>query len=196
MNSIDYIRAFLAITPTDEVLNAVQEGTVGLQRTLNAPGIRWESRKKWHVTLRFLGDVPSADLPELCTAVSEACQRHTVFPATVAGMGAFPSLKRPRVVWTGIHAPGEQLADLHRAISQASDRFTAKAEEKRFTPHLTLARIRTDDRRVQSSIGPALQPLIEVEFGSWAVENVELWRSVLQPGGSHYELLSRFPLQA
>lgn len=195
MSSTEHFRTFVAITPSDEVLNAVEQKVADLKRKLHAPEIRWEHRDKWHITLRFLGDVPASEVPQLSAALEKACAEHAPFPAKAVGVGAFPSLKRPRILWTGIEDGGSALASLQQAVAHVSAPFVSKEDEKRFRPHLTIARIRTENRRALSPIEPTIQPWLRTEFGTWGVDNVELWRSVLQPGGSQYELLARFPLR-
>ncbi len=196
MSQTEPFRTFLAITPDEKVLDSVEEKIGALRRGLEFPGIRWEPRSKWHITLRFLGDVEAAEVPELCAAIDEVCRGRSGFSAKVANVGAFPSLKRPRVLWAGIETEGEYLEDLHKSLRTATDRFANKPDEKRFRPHLTLARMKTESRRTLSQIAPAVHPFSDLDFGSWNVDGVELWRSLLKPGGSQYELLNRTPLHA
>lgn len=195
MSSTEHFRTFVAITPSEEVLDAVQEKVADLKRKLDSREIRWEHRGKWHITLRFLGDVLSSEIPVLSTALEAACAAHGVFPAKAVGVGAFPTLKRPRILWTSIEDEDGALATLQQSVAGASAPFMAKEDEKRFRPHLTIARIRTEHRRILAQVEPAIQPWLNAKFGSWEVDNVELWRSTLQEGGSQYELLARFPLR-
>lgn len=195
MSSTEYFRTFVAITPSGEILDAVQEKVADLKRQLDSREIRWERRDKWHITLRFLGDVPSSEVPALSSALETACAAHGVFSAKAVGVGAFPSLKRPRILWTGIEDQDGALASLQQAVAETSTPFMAKEDEKRFRPHLTIARIKTEHRRILAQVEPAIQPWRNAEFGSWEVDNVELWRSTLETGGSQYELLARFPLR-
>lgn len=194
MSSAEYFRTFVAITPSEEVLDAVQEKIADLKRKLHTPEIRWERRDKWHITLRFLGDVLSSEVPALSAALESACSAHGTFPAKAVGIGAFPSLKRPRILWTGIKDQEGALEAVQQSVAEASAPFMAKEDEKRFRPHLTIARIKTEHRRILSQVEPAIQPWLDADFGAWEVDNVELWRSTLQAGGSQYELLARFPL--
>lgn len=195
MSSTEYFRTFVAITPSDEVLDAVQEKVADLKHKLPSPEIRWERRDKWHITLRFLGDVLSSEVPALSTALETACATQGVFPAKAVGVGAFPSLKRPRILWMGIEDQDGALTSLQKAVAETSAPFMAKEDEKRFRPHLTIARIKTEHRRIPAQVEPAIQPWRSTDFGTWQVDNVELWRSTLQASGSQYELLARFPLQ-
>lgn len=195
MSSTEYFRTFIAVTPDEPILDALENGVRKLRHSIDAPGIRWESRNKWHITLCFLGDVIVTAIPELSDSLEAVCAEQTVFPSKVEGFGAFPSLKRPRILWAGIDDREKHLSVIQKTVTDASTRFGARKEDKPFRPHLTVARVRTEDHRVLSQIAPAVQPLTHTDFGSWEVASVELWRSTLQSGGSMYELLARFPLQ-
>ncbi|MHA3775019.1 RNA 2',3'-cyclic phosphodiesterase [Verrucomicrobiota bacterium sgz303538] len=193
---MENFRVFVAITPDVPVLDAVEEKVSALKRDITAREVRWEHRSKWHVTLRFLGDVPSADIPDLTTALKATCGGLRPFVARARGFGAFPSLRRPRVLWAGIEDEGRDLMALQAAVSESIARFTSERDEKRFHPHLTIARIRVENRRLSSHIATVLEPALQADFATWGVCRVELWRSVLGPGGSQYELLAQVQLES
>lgn len=193
---MEKFRVFVAITPDAPVLDAVEEKVSALKRDITAREVRWEHRSKWHVTLRFLGDVPSADIPDLTTALRAGCIGLRGFVARARGFGAFPSLRRPRVLWAGIEDQNGDLMALQAAVSESAARFTSERDEKRFHPHLTIARIRIQNRRLSSHIATVMEPALPADFGAWDVCRVELWRSVLGPGGSQYKQLAQVHLES
>lgn len=99
---------------------------------------RWISSENFHITLRFIGDVDTAIADDIFTALDEIAP--PAFEINLRGVGAFGN-NRPRMVWAGV-APSEPLTDLHRAHEQAMQRIGLKAEGRKFTPHVTTARLR------------------------------------------------------
>ncbi len=153
--------------------------------------LKWSPVYNLHVTLKFIGEFPEEKLPELETALRSMPPRQPI-SAEVKGLGWFPNPHHPRVFWVAVHAGGE-LAALASDIDSAVQPVGIAAEERPFTPHLTLARIK-DPVPLQALRG-AIAQLDSVEFGSFAIDRFYLYRS--QPGsaGSIYTKLSEYPFQ-
>lgn len=183
------VRTFLAIRVDDEVEAAIYR----LIEELRAPndGVAWARRDKLHVTLKFLGAaIDSAKLAPLAEAVAAVSSAATVFQVRTCGIGAFPNLRRPRVLWTGLESQG--LIRLATQVEDAAAHLGFERAERPWAPHLTIARIR-DPRRVRSLLG-RLQAANQSEFGESRVGEVTLYRSHLSANGSTYERLATFPL--
>jgi 2'-5' RNA ligase len=114
---------------------------------------------------------------------------HPSFAITVGRLGAFPSVHKPRVVWIGVSAPPE-LSSLQRRISQATVRLGYPAEDRPFSPHLTLGRVaKTASQEQVLKIGELLGAEVIDELGTMHVGSVNLYRSELLPGGAVYTRL-------
>lgn len=157
-----------------------------LQERMRSAGarIRWVKPHQLHFTLRFLGEIPAAQVARAIVATREAVRAAAPFLVTIAGLGAFPSLERPQVVWLGTREGGEALqrlaADLDAALS--AERFPG--ERRPFRPHLTLGRSR-DDRQWQEVVR-ALHRYRDVVIGTQPVESVTVMESRLTPDGPVY----------
>src|SRR5205814_1732929 len=96
-----------------------------------------------HVTLKFLGETRRADLPRLAEALRELAAHRTSFEAEVGGVGAFPNVRRPDVVWLAVKTGQEALMELAAAVEEACAALGWPREAKPFRAHLTLGRSRT-----------------------------------------------------
>jgi 2'-5' RNA ligase len=183
------VRTFLALRVGDEVEAAIFR----LVEELRAPndGVAWARRDKLHVTLKFLGAaIDSARLAPLAKAVAEVSKGAAAFQVRTRGIGAFPNLRRPRVLWTGLES--QSLIRLASQIEDAAAHLGFEHAARPWAPHLTIARIR-DPRRVTSLLG-RLQAADQSEFGESRVGEIALYRSHLSSNGSTYERLATFPL--
>jgi RNA 2',3'-cyclic 3'-phosphodiesterase len=141
-----------------------------------------------HVTTKFIGEWPDDRLPELQTALAALPGRPEIEVA-VAKIGFYPDERAPRVFWCGIEAPG--LDVLAADTDGATASLGVARENRKYSPHLTLARIRdrVDLRPLHNAIA-ALGPL---NFGSFTARSFFLYRSQLRPTGSVYTKLAEFP---
>ncbi|MBV9120809.1 MAG: RNA 2',3'-cyclic phosphodiesterase [Chloroflexi bacterium] len=186
------IRAFVAIDPGGEVRRAVGE----LQQDLRGAGVHatWVAPEACHLTLRFLGDVA----PDLVAPIAKACREAAsglrVFDLQFMGAGAFPNLRRPRVLWLGVGGGSAALMDLHKAIEGALD-ATGFTPDRTFSPHLTIGRLkRLPGPEVLRTLSARLDALRARHFGRAHVSHALLLRSELLPSGPRYTALSEFPL--
>jgi RNA 2',3'-cyclic 3'-phosphodiesterase len=187
-------RVFLAI----EVPGAVREALTGPLNALQPlhEAIRINPVERMHLTLHFLGHLPRADVEQLQRALAPAVARHRRFRLVAQGVGAFPDIRRPRVLWAGI--VGADLPKLTALQADMGDalRTAGMTLEDRFHPHLTLARLhrplRAPERDLlrdwSSAWGAAA-------FGDIPVEEVRLMRSQLGGGPPKYTTLATFDLQ-
>lgn len=149
--------------------------------------VRWARPENVHLTLRFLGDVQQEDLGDLCAALEEACAKHTPFDASLSGLGAFPSERRARILWAGIGAGSERLRSLAADLDAVLSPLGFEREERAYTPHLTLGRVRHQ---------PANLDLPQIAWDlRFLVRRVELVESTLTPEGSVYRIVQAFILK-
>ncbi|MCX7605441.1 MAG: RNA 2',3'-cyclic phosphodiesterase [Bryobacteraceae bacterium] len=153
--------------------------------------LQWSPPSNLHVTTKFIGEWPEEDLEILKEALA-AVPAPGEFAVDIQGLGWFPDAANPRVFWAGVRA-GEPLQQLARATEDACARLGIARENRPYSPHLTLARIR---RPVD--LGPlrsALASLASDHFGRFTAAQFHLYESKLRPGGSIYTKLASFPLK-
>ncbi len=181
------IRAFVALRmdpKLEDSLASFVEGMRGL-----ASGIRWVRRTNLHLTLRFLGDaVDPKRLVALREKLIEIAAQTAPFVIDARGTGAFPNLRRPRVIWAGLI--GNELVHLAARVEDAAVDAGFTRERRPYSPHLTIGRVR--DLRGWSAARHAIESAAGREFGSSTCESMILYRSVLGPETSTYHELARF----
>src|SRR4030042_147242 len=150
------IRAFIAIDLTPEIVQHLEQVSTQLKKRLEGIPVRWVPVDNIHLTLKFLGDVYLANVEMLKKILQTEVNAHHVFEISVGGLGAFPSARRPRVVWVGVEAPAE-LTAVQNDVESAMARLGYAREERPFSPHLTLGRVSRnavgrDERLIGESI--------------------------------------------
>jgi 2'-5' RNA ligase len=182
------LRAFIAIEIPPGIKKAIAAQTASLQ-TNASRAVRWVTAENTHLTLKFLGEISPNNVDLLSQALLGECGQVAPFEITVTGLGCFPNMRRPRVIWIGLNVPPE-LNKLRLKIESATDRLGYSAEEKPFSPHLTIGRVREQAspdelKRLQSS----LEALTIGALGTFTAQSVYLFKSDLQPAGPIYSHL-------
>jgi 2'-5' RNA ligase len=176
------IRLFVALPLPEDVADSL------LALEQGVPGARWSTRAQLHLTLRFIGEVDGRD----ASAIDETLAAISAPPFTLQlkGVGAFGG-KTPRALWAGI-AASDALVHLQRKIESAIQRLGFPAEERKYTPHVTLARLRgTPAGRVMDYLSDhALYA-----SGSFEVKQFALFSSRLNSNGSIYVIEREYPLR-
>lgn len=185
------VRLFLAINFSLDVRRAVYAATAPLRRV--APDLGWIAAERLHLTLKFLGELPESTALVVAEAVREIVARHDVVPMVLGGVGAFPSLRRPRVIWLGIGRE-PRLELLQNDIESRCAELGFEVEGRPFRPHVTLARVRArldaGETRVLASAARRVTFRETVN-----AEAVDLMRSELSPAGARHTLLASSPLR-
>lgn len=180
------IRAFIAVNITREIGELLDNILRDLQRELSGVPVRWVPVKNIHITLKFLGDVSISNLDVLKKIIAAEAASHPSFEISAGELGAFPSMKRPRVVWVHVGAPHE-LDALQRAIDNETDRLGYPKEDRPFSPHLTIGRVsRNATSEDQRRLGAFLMNYKSGVVGPARVQEVFLYKSDLQPSGAVY----------
>ncbi len=191
------IRAFIAIKLPAEVQQSLEEVMRQLRhrlQTLPEDAVRWVPVENIHLTLKFLGEVSLPNLDMLEEMLLTEVKANPRFEFSVGGVGAFPNVKSPRVVWVGVQAPPE-LMTLQRAIESKMEKLGCSREERPFSPHLTLGRVSRNTTKPEAhQIGEALQAVKVGFLGLVCAQGVSLFKSDLRPTGSVYTCLLTAPL--
>ncbi len=185
------MRLFIAIEIPAEIKKQMAEA----QHRLRDAGVdaSWPRPEGIHLTLKFLGEVPEQQVTDITNALNAAAGGSTKFHLDVAGVGTFPNAKNARVVWTGLSGDTERLKILQASVEDAMERIGMKREERPFTPHLTLGRIkyiRSRDRWLK-----ALEEMKDISLSGFDVEAVSLMKSELKPSGAVYTEMGRANLK-
>jgi len=150
--------------------------------------ISWSPPANLHITTKFIGEWPDERVGDLETALAAVPARAPV-QVNVAKLGFYPNERAPRVFWCGVDAPG--LDPLAAATEAATAAIGIERENRAYSPHLTLARIK--ERPDLRPLHTAIAGLPTLDFGSFETRSFFLYRSQLQPTGSVYTKLAEFP---
>ncbi|MBE7413930.1 MAG: RNA 2',3'-cyclic phosphodiesterase [Deltaproteobacteria bacterium] len=185
------IRAFIAIRIPSEVKEALRLAQAELDR--GSRSINWARPESMHLTLKFLGETDERLLDALGAGLENAASGIGPFKLTVEGVDAFPNRRRPRVIWAGIGESAE-LTALKQRVEENVNRLGFEPEEREFSPHLTLCRIKTpEDSMLMGSALSEASPSLKTEF---TVFSVVLFKSVLRPKGAEYTAMVEAFLKA
>jgi 2'-5' RNA ligase len=175
------VRSFVAVDiEAQDVVRKIEE----VQREVLKLGldIKLVERENLHLTLRFLGEVPQSNVDAAIRALAQL--RFSKFQIGLADVGVFPDLSRPRVLWIGVSQGVEKLRELADAVRKAVDRYAEHREDREFTPHLTIGRVKSG--RNIDKLRELLGRYRGVEFGVVTVDKVKLKKSTLTPRGPIY----------
>ena len=186
------MRAFIAVVLPERVrrsLHALQE------RLAEHPAdVTWVDPEHLHATLKFLGDIDDAQRTDLEGLLGRCAGEEPPFQARLGGLGGFPSIAAPRVIWVGFEEGREPLTRLAQRLEAGCARLGLREEERPFSAHLTLGRVRSP-----KGLGPLARALQTLEWPApapWTVERVTLYQSVLGGRGPRYTALGEFPLRS
>ena len=200
-------RAFIAVNPTlalVETVRPVQQRLITAAREAEVR-VLWVPLPNMHITLKFLGQVPEESLPAVGDQLRLRLEALPSVQLELRGLGCFPSVEQPRVIWVGAHSDGDALTTLAAEINGCLEELGFAPEERPFHGHLTLGRIKPSapskapgEADKETHEGPGLQPLLEElgdhEFGPCTLHEAILYKSELSRAGAEYTPLARFPL--
>ena len=188
VDSKEKIRAFLALP----LAGAFEAAVRPLLETLKVqyPEVKWVQPSQIHVTLHFFGGIGPEDVAKISGCVFSVTHKTKPLHLSLHGLGGFPNLERPRVLWGGIEGEVEALGQLQASLEGQFKSRGFECEKRLFKSHLTLGRVREGKRTA---------PIKNVALGpteSKQVSEIILFKSVLTPAGPEYEKLQTFPLSA
>jgi RNA 2',3'-cyclic 3'-phosphodiesterase len=184
------MRLFVALTPPEDLRDRIREAVEPL-REAGYP-IRWIESDGYHLTLKFLGDVREVMIPVIGKALDEVGRKTPVFPVTLRGFGAFPTIRKPRVLWMGA-GPSPVLRCLKQDLEWTLAERGLEREARSFHPHITLGRAAEAEgagafRGLDERAGA-----LDVELG-FTARSVHLMRSRLSSRGARYTVIGSSPL--
>lgn len=192
---MEQIRAFVAI----ELSESTKEGLSAVMGKLQPSKhrcVKWVSPGGMHLTLKFLGNIYTDQVPGITEAIVSCTRGVRPFDIQLGMPGAFPSLQQPRVIWIALTGDIQRLKELQKDIDNALSHFGFEHEKRPFKPHLTLGRLRdgasSGDRE---RIGRAVSAVAFRSGPPMEVREVSLMRSTLMPSGAVYDRLASIELR-
>jgi RNA 2',3'-cyclic 3'-phosphodiesterase len=184
------MRTFVAIPLPAECRAMLEQ----MQRELrgSAADVGWVAIPSIHLTLKFLGEVGPEIIPKLAESLQTACEPELSFELCIGGLGCFPNLNNPRVIWCGIDGDLDPLARIHRTVENVCSDFGFAPGDRAFKPHLTLGRVK-GKRNLQP-----LKDCIKIGSGlecSFRASHINIYSSTLKPKGAVYAILNTIMLR-
>jgi 2'-5' RNA ligase len=154
--------------------------------------VRWVNPEKIHLTLKFFGNIEESRIETIVESIREPVQATPPFALQVAGLGAFPQLKNPRVIWVGLVDETATLIPFQHELETRLDKSGFPREDRPFQPHLTLGRAKST--RGRDDLVGRIENHREEEFGTFQADRLTLFKSELAPSGPIYTRLMELRL--
>jgi 2'-5' RNA ligase len=179
-------RLFLAFIPDAALQNALIETQAKIQKDLSVYNVRWEDPSRFHMTIRFLGDVNADIIEPMINVLDRVKFSFDALKFRTDETGFFPDKRFPNVVYAGLKEAGKDAPDFIDSIDKILLTFGLTADKK-FVPHITLGRFNKKKRKKLQNISPVELPGLKTDF-----EYYSLMKSTLKEGGSVYEEIYKF----
>jgi 2'-5' RNA ligase len=189
-----FLRLFIALAVPPEVRREIGRAQARVKREAPPGTVRWTRPEQFHVTLKFLGDVPQPQTKALQAGVSEVCAVCSAPELFARGIGFFPNGRKPHVIWVRADDPSGRLAELHRRMEAVLQPFAPPDKPGIFIGHITLGRFKPGARLALKTFWESVSALSQREFGCWPAGSVEIMRSELTATGAVHSVLASFPL--
>jgi 2'-5' RNA ligase len=186
------LRVFLGVELSSDLRQKLADLQNQLRGTL--PKVNWVRPESVHLTLKFIGNVDVTMAEQLLTAIKPVPKSQAPITVEIQGLGVFPHIRRPRILWIGCTGDIPSLLNLMSQIEGALEPLGFPLEEKPYHPHLTLARIKHDNSKVGDVLthsGLLEQPW---NLGTLRIDRITLFRSDLSPHGAEYTALWAVPV--
>ncbi|MBN1407070.1 MAG: RNA 2',3'-cyclic phosphodiesterase, partial [Calditrichaceae bacterium] len=182
------IRSFIAIELPNEVKSQIESYVSELRKI--APNLKWVKKESLHITLKFLGNQPPHTIENVIASLIPLKEYGKSFEIQIKNIGAFPNQNKPRVIWLGIEAsPRELFFQTYAWIEEQLEQLGFEKEKRKFSPHLTLARIKfpTDLKGLWGFTENQPFPV-----QSFKVTEIVLMRSILKSFGAEYHQIQKY----
>lgn len=186
----DTVRTFIAVKIPENITSGLGDLQQGLKH--HEIDIRWVRPENIHLTLKFLGDVQTKDIDNISRAITRTADGIATISLKAKGIGVFPGIKRPRVLWVGLTGQLEFLMQLQQTLDSNLKDIGLLQEKRPFKGHLTIGRIKT--RMNAKKLGDALIAFRNFETETFIADKIILFKSELKPQGAVYTQLASAPL--
>ena len=178
------IRTFIAIPVPESVF--VLQGNLKNTIEKKTGKVRWVKRDQLHLTLKFVGDTPEESIDDVRGVMQKVANQMTPFKIFIQGVGCFPKIERPRVMWVGLDGEIDTLNQLVTAVHDGLDPLGFPRAEKEFHPHITMARAKYPQKKtpdISSFLNTTYDPI------PFRIEKIQFISSELFPNGPVYTIL-------
>jgi len=183
------IRSFIAIPVPDEGIQALQAVVQDFDAEIGRH-VHWVRLEGIHLTLKFMGNIPAGMVDRVLADLPTVTAKFSPFKVGISGFGAFPNLRQPRVLWAGLDGDLASLSSMQLAVDDAVGNFGLPKEQRDFSPHLTLGRVRREVTDGQlRKIGEVVSAAKLTVSPSWTASAVNLMRTELGHAGSRHYLV-------
>lgn len=187
---MEKMRVFICFELSKEVTNSLRD-LIHYLKTFGR-GVRWVRHDGIHLTLKFIGEIETSQLDEIASAIEKVIKNYKPFKIKLAGKGAFPNFNRPKVFWIGISEVENTIRQIQGDIESALEELGYPREERGFSPHLTLGRVKFQDPTVNKiALELERMKIDEIEF---TLSEVVIMQSDLQPNGALYTPLRKIEI--
>lgn len=184
------VRLFIAINLPESQRHAIHHATAPLRSAANM--VTWVAPDCIHLTMKFLGEQQSEDVPKIRDALAGVARRFQPLRLDLGGVGAFPHLRAPRIFWMGVEAD-PKLELLHHDLEVACEALGHEVEARAFRPHITLGRVKRDVSAEQVAMMARLATNVRYR-GTIDARSIDVMQSELSPAGPRYTVLAAVPL--
>ncbi len=185
------VRTFVAVELAPRLKDQVERLITRLSSP--AAGVKWVETENLHITLKFLGEIDNPEVPQVCRAVAQAVAPYDPFELELQGVGAFPRIQRPRVLWVGVGRGREQLQHLQRDVEDRLHALGYPREARPYEPHLTIGRVKRAGPEMDRLAGELARHQSFAPGSMW-VDQAVVFASQLGRGGPTYTPLGRLEL--
>lgn len=184
------LRLFIAVELPAEALDLL----AAVQKDLAATkaDVKWSKPQQIHLTLKFVGDLPANEVPTLSAALDKAAAQSRACGSRLAEIGAFPTMKHPRVIWAGLEEPSGRLLELQQRVDEAT-KYLTPVDPRGFAPHLTLGRV--NGPKNLPKLATAIHEYRLAATPEIPISEIVLVQSVLGRTGPAYTTLHRSALK-
>ncbi|MEA3279645.1 MAG: RNA 2',3'-cyclic phosphodiesterase [Thermodesulfobacteriota bacterium] len=185
------IRTFIAFELPEKIITFISK----VQKELRSRKlkVKWVRPQNIHLTLKFLGNINETYTEIVGKAMQESANGYSPISLTTKGIGVFPNIKRPRVIWIGITGQTKQLVSLQKGLDEKLDAIGFPRNNRPFTGHLTLARVK--ERINPERLIDAIKYYSEFESETFIADNICLFKSDLKSSGAVYTKLMSVTLE-
>ncbi len=180
------MRTFIAIELPQELTSQIDQLQTVLRKT--SADVSWVKPQNVHITLKFLGEVREEKIEEVYQATEQSVKELRKFQVNLQGLGGFPNMKRPRVIWIGVEKGKEVLAQVYPKVEEEFFRIGFAKENRDFTPHLTIGRVKSPKNLERLAVEINQTKFQTEEF---EIKDVVVMKSTLLPTGAVYTPLKK-----
>jgi len=187
----EFIRTFIAIDPDKDSTDKLVQFSGMLKPSLRGE-VNWTKRDNLHFTLKFLGEISVERVEKAIDTLQVIAELYNRFQVSIGGIGFFPDMKRPRILWVGAREGREEMERLANLVENEFENIGFGRESREFKAHLTLARIKSPFIKIDPK---AIEDLSVQTICNFEATNIILYRSDLLPSGPRYTIIKTFDLQ-